>query len=68
MPVMGGRELGKRLASDKPELPVLFISGFADDVLLTGQADPMHIFLGKPFTQALLLKRVRELLGDSPQA
>jgi PAS domain S-box-containing protein len=68
MPVMGGRELGKRLASDKPELPVLFISGFADDVLLTGQADPMHVFLGKPFTQALLLKRVRELLGDSPQA
>jgi PAS domain S-box-containing protein len=67
MPVMGGRDLAKRLSVDKPELPVLFISGFADDALLAGQADPMHLFLGKPFTQALLLKRVRELLS-APQA
>jgi CheY-like chemotaxis protein len=59
MPVMGGRELARRLRAASPGLRVLFVSGYTG----AGAAidDGCH-FLGKPFTQARLVQRVREVL------
>jgi two-component system, cell cycle sensor histidine kinase and response regulator CckA len=59
MPNMGGRALADRLASLRPELPVLLISGFPQNAPPTSGLG----FLAKPFTAGALLKRVEDLLG-----
>jgi CheY-like chemotaxis protein len=63
MPGIGGRELGERLAQLYPGLPVLYISGHANDAVFgAAVAGRRAEFLGKPFTPDDLLRRVRELL------
>jgi two-component system, cell cycle sensor histidine kinase and response regulator CckA len=63
MPGMGGRELAQHLASLKPDLRVLFMSGYTDDVgVLTGHGEGTTAFLQKPFTPAVLAQTVRKLL------
>jgi CheY-like chemotaxis protein len=68
MPVMGGRDLGRRLSTALPALPVLYISGFTDGTLFPdGAPEPSTAFLGKPFSRDLLLRSVRELLDRGAQ-
>jgi CheY-like chemotaxis protein len=63
MPGMSGGGLGERLAFERPGLPVLFISGFADeDVIRRGLLEAGRPFLQKPFTLADLARKVREVL------
>ena len=65
MPNMGGPELARRLARLRPELRVLFMSGYSEDpVVRTIERFPA-IFLAKPFTAAALMDRVRQIL-DTP--
>jgi two-component system cell cycle sensor histidine kinase/response regulator CckA len=67
MPGMGGRELAERLSRKRPNMRVLFISGYTDDAILQhGVLDGDTAFMNKPFPPASLLEKVRELLGDSP--
>ena len=50
MPEMGGRELGQRLASLRPSLPVLYMSGYTgEDVTQRGLLEPGAPFQQKPF-------------------
>jgi signal transduction histidine kinase len=66
MPKMNGRVLAERLATLRPRLRVLFMSGYTDDDMLRrGIMDPRMAFLQKPFTPEGLAKKVREVL-DSP--
>jgi PAS domain S-box-containing protein len=66
MPGMSGRELGTRLATLAPELPILFMSGYTgEDVVQRGLLDPHAAFEQKPFTPERLTQRVRDLL-DRP--
>ena len=66
MPGMGGRELAQHLIAIKPELRILFMSGFTDDVgILTGHERGTSGFLQKPFTPDLLARTVRKIL-DAP--
>ena len=60
MPRMGGQELAERLAAERPELPLVFVSGFADTDL-SRDGKPVH-YLQKPFAPSELLKLVREAL------
>jgi signal transduction histidine kinase len=59
MPGMSGKQLAERLAAGRPEVQVLYMSGYSTDV-----ASP---FLAKPFVREELLRRVREVL-DPEQA
>jgi PAS domain S-box-containing protein len=67
LPRMSGRQLSDRLASLRPEMKVLFMSGYTDDaILLHGILDSGVAFLQKPLTPTSLTRRIREVL-DSPR-
>lgn len=69
MPEMGGGELVERLTELRPELKVLYISGYTnDEVLRRGVSGSETHFLHKPFGADGLMKRVREILDTSPAA
>lgn len=63
MPEMKGPELARRLLAQRPALPVLFMSGYAAEVLNQGLLGHDAAFLEKPFTRKQLGDKVRELLG-----
>lgn len=58
MPGCDGPTLARRLRSDRPALPVLFMTGHADRAKLAGEK-----VIDKPFTPAALVRAVRESLG-----
>jgi CheY-like chemotaxis protein len=58
MPKMDGRELGLVLAECHPDIPILFISGYADSVVPATLPGPL---LPKPFTPTQLIVGVRQL-------
>ena len=60
---MSGIQLGERLARTRPQLKVLYMSGYtAEASLQLRTRDATLPFLGKPFQPAELLRRVGELL------
>ena len=62
MPGMTGTELGQQLRAQRPEMKVLYISGYADDALHEGVLDAGSAFLQKPVKSADLERVVRQLL------
>ena len=63
MPRMGGRELNEALRGLRPELPLLFMSGYpGQEVAERGLLDPAASFIQKPFSPQELAQRVRGLL------
>jgi signal transduction histidine kinase len=66
MPGCNGRELYEQLQVEKPDLKVLFMSGYTDNVIHAqgGLGDGMH-FIGKPFTLNQLSLKVRAVLDGA---
>ena len=63
MPRMNGRELFGRLEGLRPEMKVLFMSGYADNAIVHNQVlDSGIAFIQKPFTGADLGRKVRKVL------
>jgi len=63
MPQMSGRELADRLTPLRPEMRVLYMSGYAEDALVQhGVEDLAAAFLQKPFRPIELVRRVHAVL------
>jgi CheY-like chemotaxis protein len=63
MPGMNGRQLAEELRRNRPRLRVLYMSGYAQDVISkAGVLDTGIEFLKKPFSQSRLQERVRKVL------
>ena len=66
MPGMSGRNIADELLESRPHMKVLYMSGYSRDILLEQGVTPGRMLLQKPFTQAELQTRVREMLGSAP--
>jgi nitrogen-specific signal transduction histidine kinase/CheY-like chemotaxis protein len=62
MPHAGGRELVGRMMPGRPDVRVLFVSGYTDDTITDYDALGAD-FLEKPFTPTGLVRKVREVLN-----
>jgi two-component system cell cycle sensor histidine kinase/response regulator CckA len=63
MPRMGGKALAEQLMVVYPRIKVLFVSGYATDIIAHhGRLDPGTNFLAKPFTPTALAHKLREVL------
>ena len=65
MPKEGGRDLAGSLLSSRPEMKVLFMSGYTDQATVNSRwLGDKSGFIQKPFTPAALTRKVRELLEE----
>jgi PAS domain S-box-containing protein len=66
MPEMSGKDLFDHLAVTHPDLRVLYMSGYTDDVIAhRGVIDEGVNFIQKPFTVQALAARVRQVLDHA---
>ncbi len=67
MPGFSGPILAERLRAVRPEMKVLYTSGYADDeVAQHGLIGADRAFLEKPFNRDALIRKVREILDSHP--
>jgi two-component system cell cycle sensor histidine kinase/response regulator CckA len=66
MPKLSGRELAEQLIRRRPDLKVLYMSGYTDNAVLnSGILHQDVAFLQKPFTPSALAEKVREVLENN---
>ena len=69
MPGASGPELAQELAPSRPEMKVLFVSGYTDDVVLrSGRLTSNQTFLQKPFGPDIFLRKVRDVLDGKRES
>ena len=65
MPNMSGRELARKLKDIRPEIKVLYTSGYSGDYAGDIDISDKDIsFIRKPYTRTELARKIRELLGN----
>ena len=68
MPHMGGRDLAERVAWIRPDMKVLYMSGYTEDTMLGASIGESGVaFLRKPFTPVVLTRKIREVLEARPR-
>ena len=76
LPNLNGAKLAESLLRSRPDMAVLYVSGYAPEYFLKRQVElPKGVFLGKPFTRETLADKVRQALkpdqirlGHAPSA
>jgi signal transduction histidine kinase len=69
MPNLSGPDLYQRVSPLKPEMPVLYMSGYTGtEDPRKGKIDPSDPFIQKPFTPEALARKVREVIDQNPRA
>src|SRR5216110_1967201 len=67
MPGLSGRQLAEQLAQLRPDMKVLYASGYADQAIVHhGILESGIAYLQKPFTPETLARSVRQVLDSSP--
>jgi CheY-like chemotaxis protein len=65
MPEINGKVLADKLLKARPDLKVLFMSGYTDDAIARhGVLDPDVAFIQKPLSVATLARKVRDVLDN----
>jgi two-component system cell cycle sensor histidine kinase/response regulator CckA len=68
MPNMNGGDLVRRLRSGRPDIKVLYASGYTDNAIVHhGMLDADVAFLLKPFSVKNLAQKVREVIDNQPE-
>jgi len=67
LPGMGGPELADQLRSARPEMRVLYISGYRNDIRVRRLEEAGKTFFPKPFTAAAIADKVSEVLMQTPK-
>ena len=65
MPGIGGRDVATLVRRQRPEVKVLFMSGYHDDSPASGLGDDADAVLQKPFSPDAVARKVREVLGPA---
>jgi two-component system cell cycle sensor histidine kinase/response regulator CckA len=65
MPNLGGRELAERLTQSRPQMKVLYMSGYPDHATWSSElVDDSAAVLQKPFPLETLARKIRSLLDE----
>jgi two-component system cell cycle sensor histidine kinase/response regulator CckA len=68
MPNMIGPELAEQISTKRPEIKVLYMSGYTDETVVRfGVLNSTVNYIAKPFSPDKMARRVREVLGVAPQ-
>jgi CheY-like chemotaxis protein len=68
MPGISGKVLAEQLVRSRPELKVIFMSGYSDEAIVHhGVLEIGAAFLQKPFSPAMLAQKVRQVLDAGQQ-
>jgi CheY-like chemotaxis protein len=69
MPNMNGHELAGKLCALRPDMKVLYVSGYSDSEIGDhGTLDPRYELLQKPFTPQTLARKIREVIREERYA
>ena len=67
MPEMHGPDLARLILAIKPDMKVLFVSGYSEnDISDQGVIEPHLDVLQKPFTQQILMRKISSMLANPP--
>jgi FixJ family two-component response regulator len=63
MPGMGGRRVAEVIRATRPNLKVVYMSGYTDSAIVDhGILEPGVTFVQKPFATDALLRKIRDIL------
>ena len=69
MPHMNGHELAAKLSSVRPDMKILYVSGYSDnDIGDHGFLDPRFELLQKPFTPQTLARKIHDVIHEGSYA
>jgi CheY-like chemotaxis protein len=69
MPHMNGHELAGKLGATRPDMKILYVSGYSDtEIGDHGVLDPRYDLLQKPFTPQTLARKIRDVIGEAKYA
>ena len=66
MPGMNGPALAKQVRALRPEIKILYMTGYSGEFVRSDMLIPGVSFIQKPFTPADLRRKIRKMLTDKP--